>query len=340
MLAATADLPTTAEMKGVEVAYPPRDPSLPERDPDRPRTAVGAVAALSTAKLRIQELEQALEQKSAAAVVPVDKLVPNPWQPRTRFVEATLRELAANIKEVGLLQPILVRRGKSADGDEEFYELIAGERRWRAHQLNGTAEIKALVTEASDADMAVMAVTENINREDLTDFEISKAMIRAEKEFPDRKRMAEAMGLGRATLYRYLSYSKLPQFMIADLEVAPEALGGNAASDTAAVLKKFSLTGADPAIQELWTQVKSGSLDQSKFAATLEATVTKRQSGSPTVTSQRDIHKVYAGKNQAGSITKDAVTFTLKLKSVMLTPAKEERIRGLIAELYGDAPNS
>jgi ParB family chromosome partitioning protein len=100
------------------------------------------------------------------------------------------------------------------------------------------------------------------------------------------------------------------------------------------------LEAADPSIKELWAQLKSGSLEQTKFAPTLEAVIARRQSASPAVTSQRDIHKVYAGKSQAGSITKDAVNFTVKLKSSVLTPAQEERIRGLITELFGDAPSA
>jgi ParB family chromosome partitioning protein len=307
---------------------------------NRPKTGIGLVNALSQSDRRIAELEAALASKGAQETILVQKIRPNPWQPRTVFNEEKLAELAANIREVGLLQPVLVRKGKSESGQEEFFELIAGERRWRAHQLNGEPEIRALVTEATDADMAIMAVTENISREDLTDYEISKAMVRAEKEFPDRKRMAEAMGLSRTTLYRYLSYSRLPAFMIADLEANPSKFAGNAASDTAAVLKKFSVEEMDPAVKELWAQLQAGSLEQTKFAETLEAVITRRRSAPDAVTTQRDIHKVYAGKSQAGSITKDAVNFTVKLKSAVLTPAQEERIRGLIAELFKDAPNT
>lgn len=327
LMAATADLPSTADMKGTEIARP-------QRDPDRPKTAVGSIAALSAAKLRIQELEQLLEQKSADAVLPVDKIVRNPWQPRTRFVESKLLELAENIKEVGLLQPILVRR-VFGENNVVSYELIAGERRWRAHQLNGATEIKALVTEATDADMAVMAVTENISREDLTDYEISKAMRRAEKEFPDRKRMAEAMGVSRTALYRYLAYANLPEFMISDLETKPELLGGTAADDIAKVMKERGASAADLA-RDFWKQLQEGQLDQTKFASVLEGALQRRDAGVPANATNRDIHKVYSGKAQAGSITKDNTNFTVKLKSAMLSEAQEQRIRSLISELYAE----
>lgn len=328
MMEATADLPTAAEMSNV---------AQPKRDSDRPKTAVGAVAALSAAKLRIQELEEQLEGQASQGVVPVAKVRPNPWQPRKRFVEAKLRELAENIKEVGLLQPILVRRKQSADGKEEFYELIAGERRWRAHQINGATDIKALVTVASDADMAVMAVTENISREDLTDYEIGKALRRAETEFPDRTKMAEAMGLSRSSLYRYLAFENLPPFMLEDIERNPGLFSGTAASDTVTVLKKFGQKAHEFAA-DLWKQLTSGSLEQSKFAKLLEGSMLRRETVSPTT--NRDIHKVYAGKAHAGSITKDSVSFTVKLKSAILTDAQEERIRSVINEIFAEAPKS
>ncbi|WP_455289757.1 ParB/RepB/Spo0J family partition protein [Cupriavidus necator] len=303
---------------------------------DRPKTAPGMMAALSAAQLRIKELEA----KGAQNTIPMEKIRRNPWQPRMKFDEARLIELAESISELGLLQPVLVRRVAADNGHGDFYELIAGERRWRAHQLNSATEIKAIIVDASDADMAVLALAENISRADLTDYEISKAMRRAEKEFPDRKRMAEAMGLGRATLYRYLAYEKLPEFMLTDLENDPSSFGGNAASDTVSVLTKYG-KDAEAAALELWKQLRAGSLDQSKFSATLEGAILRRD-GSPGAgaTSQRDIHKVYAGKSQAGSITKDAVHFTVKLKSTVLTAAQEERIRSLVSELFGDQPKS
>lgn len=297
----------------------------------RPKTAVGTMAALSAAQIRIKELEE----KGAQTAIPVAKIRRNPWQPRKEFNEAKLRELADNIKEVGLLQPVLVRRSKSADGQEEGFELIAGERRFRAHQLNGYDEIKALVTEASDADMAVMALTENISREDLSDYEIGIALRRAESEFPDRKRMAEAMGLSRSQLYRYLAFDSLPDFMLADLDKSPGLLGGSSASDTHAVLKKYGQAGVDTA-RALWPQVLSGQIDQYRFSQILEAALL-RKAGAP-ATTKRDILKVYSGKTQAGSITRDEVSLTVKLKAAVVTAEQEERIRALITELFNDKP--
>lgn len=320
MLEQTANLTPANEIKVENVA----------QVAERPKTAPGMMAALSAAQLRIQELES----QGAASTVPVEKIRPNPWQPRMKFNESSLTELAQSIKELGLMQPVLVRRVTPEKGEPHF-ELIAGERRWRAHQALGLPEIKALISEVSDADMAVLALTENISREDLTDYEIGKAMRRAEKEFPDRKRMAESMGMSRSTLYRYFSFDNLPEFMRSDLERNPSLFSGTAASDTFAVLKKHG----EPAVavaREVWKQLVEGHVEQSKFAKLLEGSLLRR--AAMPVTSQRDIHKVYSGKTQAGSITKDSVSLTIKLKSAVLTAAQEERIRTVINELFDDRP--
>lgn len=335
VLEATSDLPSVSRHKSpAPQAETPVD-DQPNTE-DRPKTAVGAMAALSASKLREKELEariKELEQQGTESTAPLAKLRRNPWQPRIKFDKQKLAELAENIREVGLLQPILVRRREDENG--EYFEVIAGERRWRAHELNGLTEIKVIITEVSDAEMAVLALTENISREGLTDFEIALGVIRAEKEFPNRKRMAEGMGIPRAALYRYLAFGDLPQFMTDDLLKTPEIFGGHAAHDTVGVLKKFAdnAESAEKVARELWKQLLSGSLDQTKYAATLEGAM-NRKDASPGVPTQRDIRKVYAGKAQAGSITKDAVNFTVKLKSAVLTAAQEERIRTLINELF------
>lgn len=101
--------------------------------------------------------------------IPVGKVHPNPHQPRRQFNQATLSELAASIKTTGLIQPVIVR----PEGDE--YELIAGERRWRAAQLAGLDEIPALIREVDSFTQAQMALVENIQREDLNPLDRASA---------------------------------------------------------------------------------------------------------------------------------------------------------------------
>lgn len=296
--------------------------------PPRPQTGPGMLAALTEANQRVQELET----QAAKTVVPVAQCKANRWQPRLRFDKAALTELADSIRHIGLIQPIVVRKVLAADGSVDFYELVAGERRLRAHVLNEMEFIEAKIIDLSDQDMAVLALTENIVREDLSDYEISKSIKHAEAEFQNRSAMADAMGVGRSDFYRLLSFEKLPEFILKDLDENPKLLGGTAANHIVAALAKYG-TAAEPIAVELWAQLKSGSLEQLKFHRMLDHAFADKHSESATK-GGRDIHKLYAGKSQAGSITKDDNSFILKLKTTALTEAQEARIRELVKELY------
>ena len=110
--------------------------------------------------------------------IKVDAIVPNRYQPRQIFHPAELAELAASIKESGLLQPILVRR--KGDG---IYELISGERRWRATKEAGLDTIQAVIRNCSDQEAILLALIENIQREDLNPMETARAYARMMNEF-------------------------------------------------------------------------------------------------------------------------------------------------------------
>ncbi len=110
--------------------------------------------------------------------IPLPLVSPNPYQPRRVFDDSTLEELAESVKAKGLLQPVLVRR--LGDGG---YELIAGERRWRAAKLAGLKKIPAIVRPATDAEAVEMALIENLQRKDLNPMEAARAFQRLMKEF-------------------------------------------------------------------------------------------------------------------------------------------------------------
>jgi len=110
--------------------------------------------------------------------VPLSLVSPNPFQPRRIFDEAELEELAGSVKAKGVLQPILVR--KLGDGG---FELIAGERRWRAAKIAGLKKIPALIRPATDAEAMEMALIENLQRKDLNPMEAARAYQRLMKEF-------------------------------------------------------------------------------------------------------------------------------------------------------------
>lgn len=109
----------------------------------------------------VQSETSQVEQASLPSSIPLNKVHPNPHQPRRLFNDQTLAELAASIKSAGIIQPIIVRETESG------YELIAGERRWRAAQLAGLTEIPAVIRQVDSFTQAQMALIENIQREDL-----------------------------------------------------------------------------------------------------------------------------------------------------------------------------
>jgi len=314
MLAKTAGIRSTSSIKEDEVKRNPRT-----------QTAPGLAGALAVAQIRVQELESV----GASSQLPVGEIVPNPWQPRRKFNEGKLSELAESIREVGLLQPIVVRRVESG------YQIVAGERRWRAHKMLSLDVIKTVVIECSDQDMIILALVENLDRDDLTDYEVAIAIRRSEKEFPNRTRLAEAVGLSRTGLYQFLAFEKLPGFIKGDLDLQPALLGSNAAEEIVSALKKHG-SDAESAALELWPEVVSGNLAQGKFASAIVAIVAKRASG--TTARERSIEKFFAGKEQAGSITKDVNSFTVKIKTSAMTDAQEIKIRQLISELYKGEP--
>jgi ParB family chromosome partitioning protein len=153
------------------------------------------------------------------ATVRVDRLERGRYQPRTRMDEASLQDLAASIKAQGLMQPILVRPVNGANADVR-YEIIAGERRWRAAIIAGLAEVPVLVRNVPDSAALAMALIENIQREDLNPLEEASGVRRLVEEFKlTHQEAAEAIGRSRAAttnLLRLLQLQKPVQQLVLD----------------------------------------------------------------------------------------------------------------------------
>jgi ParB family chromosome partitioning protein len=150
--------------------------------------------------------------------LPVESLVPGKYQPRTRMDEAALGELAASIKSQGLMQPILAR---AIPGGQ--FEIIAGERRWRASQLAGLKEVPVLVRVVEDAAALKMALIENIQRENLNPLEEAQGIHRLIQEFSmTHQTAAESVGRSRvavSNLLRLLNLAKPVQAMLMNGEL-------------------------------------------------------------------------------------------------------------------------
>jgi len=152
--------------------------------------------------------------------LPVSQVRPNPYQPRQHFDTERLQELASSLQTQGLLQPIVVRR--QLDG----FELIAGERRWRAAHLAGLETIPALVRRASDEEVLALALLENLQREDLNPLEEARAYQRLQTEFHLRQEdVAQSVGKDRSSIANTLRLLKLPQMLQEDLEAGRLTMG-------------------------------------------------------------------------------------------------------------------
>ena len=143
---------------------------------------------------------------------PIESISPNPHQPRQNFSDSEMTELANSIKEKGIIQPILVSRAK--DG----FQLIAGERRWRAAQKAGLDKIPAWIRDASPAEALELALTENIQRKDLNPIEEASAYQEMIQEFNlKQEALSKRIGKDRSTIANLLRLLKLPAIIQQDL---------------------------------------------------------------------------------------------------------------------------
>jgi ParB family chromosome partitioning protein len=154
--------------------------------------------------------------------VPIDLIVPNPFQPRSAFPEDTIRELADSIRSSGLLQPILVRRV------EGKYQVVAGERRLRAAKLAGLQAVPAVVRDLGDRESLELAVTENVMREDLNPIEVARAYCSLQERFQlGHDEIATRIGVNRSTVSNTLRLLRLPQ-QLQDMVAKRDVSAGHA----------------------------------------------------------------------------------------------------------------
>lgn len=144
-------------------------------------------------------------------IVPIHKILPNPNQPRRDFAPTELQELANSIRSVGILQPLLVRK-VSKPGE---YELVAGERRWRAAQIAGLNEVPVLAQDLADNDILAIALIENIQRENLNPIEEAAAYKRLSDEFRlTQQEIAAKVGKDRVTVSNLMRLLTLPEQVV------------------------------------------------------------------------------------------------------------------------------
>lgn len=173
--------------------------------------ASASVSTLSTDNIHPERLPNAtfspdVRLQTSQTEIPLDKIKPNPYQPRTVWKEEELNDLAQSIRENGVIQPIILRKIGDA------YEIIAGERRYRASALAGRSTVPALVRSATDEEMLELALVENIHRANLNAIERAKAYQSFIKTFSlNQTEAAQKLGEDRSVVSNYLRLLDLPQ---------------------------------------------------------------------------------------------------------------------------------
>ncbi|MCY7365337.1 MAG: ParB/RepB/Spo0J family partition protein [Frankiaceae bacterium] len=173
---------------------------------------LGALIPTSAAEVDLDATSAGPQPVSGAhfAEVPLDRISPNPQQPRVHFDPEALAELVTSIREVGLLQPVVVRQ-VSEDADGPRYELIMGERRWRASQVAETGTIPAIVRATADDDLLRDALLENLHRQQLNPLEEAAAYAQLLEDFgATHEQLAERIGRSRPQISNTLRLLQLP----------------------------------------------------------------------------------------------------------------------------------
>ncbi len=211
-------------------------------------------------------VDAAPQPPASPSAVPIDQIAPNPVQPRTVFRADRLDELAASIRANGVIQPLIVRR--SGDG----YEIVAGERRWRAAKLAGLTEVPIVVQDVADRKMLTVALIENIQREDLNPIETAHAYERLSRELGmSQEEIGQQTGKDRTSVANTLRLLKLPQevqLLLAENRLfmghARALLGLDSAEEQIRLAEKAAAQGLSVRQVETLVKEAEGTKEQSR----------------------------------------------------------------------------
>ncbi len=261
-------------------------------------------------------LGSAAEPSAESALeIPLDRVHPNPRQPRKRFDPAALAELTDSIRVSGVIQPIVVRR------DGEGYELIAGERRWRAAKQAGLERIPAVVRDATNAQSLELALVENLLREDLNPIESAEGYRQLLADFGwTQEELGQRIGKDRSSIANALRLLKLPAPIQDDLRSGRLTMGH--------ALSLLSLTSADEQLK-----LRNQILAHSWSVRATEADVKKRRpAGGPPTRRSVELAAVEAALQRA-LMTRVRIAGNDRrgrIEIVYATPEELERLGGLL----------
>ena len=179
---------------------------------DKPERKRGLGRGLSALMADVADSEAVVAQgpQSAEQLIPIEQIAPNPEQPRKRFEKDDLADLAASIKEKGVIQPLIVRRS-----GEQRFEIVAGERRWRAAQIAQLHALPVIVREFTDVEVLEVAIIENIQRADLNAIEEAAGYRQLMEKFGHtQEKLAEALGKSRSHIANLMRLLNLPESVV------------------------------------------------------------------------------------------------------------------------------
>mgnify|MGYP000620886441 CR=1 FL=1 len=171
------------------------------------RRGLGRGLSALMADVNVEPIFQNPEMRRLDVLVPVEKIIPNPDQPRRDFEPDALKDLADSIRQKGVIQPLIVRR----IADSDSYEIVAGERRWRAAQIAQLHELPVIIREFSDSEVLEIAIIENIQRAELNAMEEAQAYRQLMDRFGHtQEKIAEALSRSRSHIANLLRLLSLP----------------------------------------------------------------------------------------------------------------------------------
>ncbi|ALG88875.1 MULTISPECIES: ParB/RepB/Spo0J family partition protein [Actibacterium] len=179
------------------------------RKPEKRGLGRGLSALMADVNMAPQVAVDDAQPRRSDLIVPIEKLEPNPDQPRRRFSQEALGELAASIREKGVIQPLIVRESKRQAGN---FEIVAGERRWRASQMAQLHEVPVIIRDLDDTEVLEVAIIENIQRADLNPVEEAQGYRQLMDRFGHtQEKLAEALSKSRSHIANLMRLLQLPE---------------------------------------------------------------------------------------------------------------------------------
>jgi len=260
-------------------------------------------------------------------LIEIDLIDPNPYQPRREFDSKKINDLADSISATGQIEPIIVRRVAGR------YQLIAGERRLRAVKLLNHSVIDAIVKNADDGMVAIMALAENLEREDLSDYEIGLAIHNVQHLFVTKKELGDYIGKTRMDVYRYTAFLDLPDWILSRLNNNPSIFNRT----NALALKTFIADTADPEstykepILKAMDMLEANALTQSLFIQKIKRLI--RESANPRHHDKSIVEKKYTTNGKGvGKLTFDEKGLSINIKAEALTEIDVNQIHEFILQ--------